>query len=40
LKYIDKEFDMAEIKYFEELAMKKPRLKVFLDGWKNRALYV
>jgi len=40
LNLFDTEFDLSEIKYFEELAMKKPRLKVFLNGWRNRAMYV
>ena len=33
-------FDEAEIQYFEGIAEKNPRLAVFVDGWKNRAVYV
>ena len=33
----DFEFDKEEILYYSQLASFKPSLKIYLDGWKNRA---
>ena len=36
----DKTFDEAEIAYYEQLAQKKPSLRMYLKGWENRAVAV
>ena len=33
-------FDQSEIKYYESLVEKNPKFKIFLNGWKNRAVFV
>ena len=34
------EFDSYEIAYYASLASKNPKLKIYANGWKNRALAV
>lgn len=36
----DKEFDSEEIKYYEAIVSNNPEKKIFLNGWKNRAVAV
>lgn len=31
------EYDQEEIYYYEELVMKNPKFKKFMNGWRNRA---
>jgi len=33
-------YDKKEIQHFKELAENKPKFEKYLDGWKNRALFV
>lgn len=35
--FLDK-FEMARLNYYENLTIKNPKLKKFLQGWKNRVL--
>lgn len=36
----DREFDSEEIKYYEAIVSNNPEKKIFLNGWKNRAVAV
>ena len=36
----DKQFDRAELEYYNKLIEKNPRLKIYANGWRNRALAV
>ena len=36
----DKEFDRAELEYYNRLMQKNPKLKIYANGWRNRALAV
>ena len=36
----DKQFDRAELEYYNKLIEKNPRLKIYANGWRNRALSV
>jgi hypothetical protein len=36
----DKQFDRAELEYYNRLMQKNPRLKIYANGWRNRALAV
>lgn len=36
----DTEFDLEEIKYYEAIVSNNPEKKIFLNGWKNRAVAV
>lgn len=36
----DKLFDRAELEYYNKLIEKNPRLKIYANGWRNRALAV
>ena len=36
----DTEFDSEEIKYYEAIVSNNPEKKIFLSGWKNRAVAV
>ena len=36
----DKKFDSEEIKYYEAIVSNNPEKKIFLNGWKNRAVAV
>jgi hypothetical protein len=35
----DVEFDKREVKHFEKLARENPKLRRYLDGWRNRARF-
>jgi hypothetical protein len=39
-KYFSEAYDKLEIKYFEDLVKNNDSLKIYLAGWKNRALRV
>ena len=34
------EFDSYEIAYYASLVSKNPKLKIYTNGWKNRALAI
>lgn len=36
----DKEFDRAELEYYNGLMQKNPKLRIYANGWRNRALAV
>lgn len=36
----DKQFDRAELEYYNKLIEKNSRLKIYANGWRNRALAV
>lgn len=36
----DKEFDRAELRYYNNLIEKNPKFRVYANGWRNRALAV
>ena len=36
----DKEFDRAELEYYNKLIEKNPKFRVYANGWRNRALSV
>jgi len=38
--YFDKMYDRMEMKYYEELIARKPKFKIYANGWRNRAEYV
>ena len=33
----DKEYDRAELEYYNRLVEKNPKLKIYANGWRNRA---
>lgn len=36
----DKQFDRAELEYYNKLIEKNPKFRVYANGWRNRALAV
>ena len=36
----DKEFDRAELRYYNKLIENNPKFRVYANGWRNRALAV
>ena len=36
----DKQFDRAELEYFNKLIEKNPKFRIYANGWRNRALAV
>ena len=36
----DKEFDRAELEYYNGLIEKNPKFRIYANGWRNRALAV
>ena len=36
----DKEFDRAELQYYNGLIEKNPKFRIYANGWRNRALAV
>ena len=36
----DKQFDRAELQYYNSLIEKNPKYKIYANGWRNRALAV
>lgn len=36
----DKEFDRAELQYYNKLIEKNPKFRIYANGWRNRALAI
>ena len=36
----DKQFDRAELEYYNKLIEKNPKFRIYANGWRNRALAV